>query len=106
MLYAFIVLPVESWHHHAYNAVGNSGNSSVQIKINTHEQVVQSDTGSELECKICSHKYSSYSNDIFVHDIIAPANFCEVKGAYKFYSPAIYAPHLSNKSPPQNYTVA
>jgi hypothetical protein len=98
ILYAFITLPVEFWHHHPNGKA--EGTSNYRIASNQKGPVLQAQSGTELSCQICSHKYSSYANDFFVYELTATANFYRAKTNYHIYNTSVSCFHLSNKSPP------
>jgi hypothetical protein len=96
--YAFIAAPVQLWHHHKYIATVTAGPVSAAVK----GDIVSPDTNSSTEanCPVCSHKYSIFANDALVPPI--PAVFVPVAkcGCYRLQLISFTSLSLPNKGPP------
>ncbi len=98
MVYAFIVTPVQLWHHHAENAV--VARSEICSLATTHfSENLPQDV--EANCSICSHHYAAYHA---VENIVlnCPVTLLEIIDTrYSFQIPS--SPYLlfGNKGPPQ-----
>lgn len=96
-LYIFIATPVWLWHKHdySYNSKSSTGSAT-----KTEYSAGDSKTYFEEVCGICSHKFSSYSDNLPIC-FDAPLILEAEKKA--FYSEDIIiatCSHLPNKGPP------
>ena len=97
MLYSFIALPVQFWHHHSYN----NYQSFKKSKESSGKKIVIADgENSKADCKICSHQFSIYT----VSDPKVPAGSRLIYPVWLSASTSLYLAVLlsdqSNKSPP------
>jgi len=66
-LYAFIVTPTKWWHHH--DTILTESSSSISKKEG-QSPTLQNPTG--INCKICSHHYSSFYQDSSIPAVTTP----------------------------------
>ena len=97
VLYAFVTTPVQLWHHHN-TTESTSAATSNSVKHNTISKT--SDSNSESSCQICSHKYSTYSDDALLQ-VESTRILTAAKNGY-YCLPFISTPSfsLTNKGPP------
>ena len=78
-LYAFVATPVQWWHHHHTTTETPAAAGSREAK----QAIVAKATGSTAEsgCQICSHKYSTYTNDALV-PFVSSLQLTTVKNGY------------------------
>lgn len=65
-LYAFIVTPASTWHHHSVFFKG----TTKEVKETVHTSSLANETG--VSCKICAHHYSVFDKDSFFPQIESP----------------------------------
>jgi hypothetical protein len=97
-LYAFVATPVQWWHHHHTTTETPSVAGTREAK----QAIIAKATGSNAEsgCQICSHKYSTYTDDAlapFVSSILIPA---PKNGYYRLPVISTRSFSLLNKGPP------
>ena len=92
MLYLFISLPVQLWHHH--HDVKQNVTAVKNYKV-TADNSLQNE-----RCKICKHTYSPYVDPypVFTIEPIAESTFKKCTFVPTF--PDVFIFQLSNKSPP------
>lgn len=90
LLYVFIYMPVQLWHHH----------SAVQEKSVSGKLAKAVIDSKSEECKICQHTYTAYIND-YSHFNIAEVNavFCNESFLCAHF-PFPFIDKASNKGPP------
>lgn len=96
-LYAFVATPVQLWHHHNYANIAASGSSDKKETASFSKSTGKSAEGN---CKVCSHRYSTYNDGATV--IFAAPLFID-KAKQAFYNTSIPSAPLhnfSNKGPP------
>jgi hypothetical protein len=96
-LYAFIATPVQVWHHHKQIPVAGTS-STLDDKGNTVSKFTE--TAADVNCQICSHKYSTYSDDALIPIGSSLVLIGERNG---FYSPQLISAAFfafPNKGPP------
>ncbi|MFC0774171.1 hypothetical protein [Terrimonas alba] len=97
-LYAFVATPVQLWHHHDDASTIPAATSS---RDTNNESISKAgNAASENSCPVCSHKYSTYSNEA----VVSSESFLEIPAAKNGYYcvPVISIPAFSlpNKGPP------
>lgn len=65
-LYAFIVTPASTWHHHTVFFKG----TTQKVNESAHATSIDNETG--VSCKICAHHYSVFDKDSFFPQIESP----------------------------------
>jgi hypothetical protein len=90
----FIATPVEIWHHHNKVCLNN-------ILDKTQIAISESYNASlEGKCLICSHQYSSFTDDAFTSDIHAMSDAVMNNGHYGISALYTCVFLSSNKGPP------
>lgn len=96
LLYAFIAMPVQLWHHHspAKQTVAS------EKAFDKGRQFISSAVVSTDDCPVCAHKYSTYTDYKYVPEL--PAVVFYTNTSPDICSSVIPSPsfHFSNKSPP------
>lgn len=95
ILYGFVTVPVQFWHHHSRNTA-----QLLNKKQSVHSTVYKDVVGKIHDCKICSHSYSVFALDyarIKIGIAIEPVLLVSapVLDLLEFAGPA-----FSNKGPP------
>jgi len=92
MLYLFIAIPVQLWHHHK-----DPGSKASVVKISN---TIPGNNLQSENCKICQHTYAPYVDtypNFFIEPVIISTNY---KIGVVTLSLDYFAADLSNKSPP------
>ena len=96
MLYSFVALPVELWHHHNnIDTIQLSNNGQSSLKLASAKK-----TDNKFECKICTHHFAAYTivgKTMYLNNQVAYSSHSAV--VIKFFLPQILKDN-SNKSPP------
>jgi len=94
-LYAFIVTPTQWWHHH--DTILTESSSSISKKEG-QSPTLQNPTG--INCKICSHHYSSFYQDSSIPALTTPT-FC-INNSNQFCPSASSQPlrNATGRAPP------
>jgi hypothetical protein len=92
-IYVFVACPVQVWHHHSSNSTPNT----TQKK---HSTLSIANENGELNCGICTHKYSSFDNISFELAIQSPPIASSEHGDFIESTPIAPNLGLSNKGPP------
>ncbi len=97
VLYAFVTTPVQYWHQHI-NSDLSLTETSKEKKSNSISET--SDKKNEANCKICSHKYSTYHNNALV--ILDSPKYLYISSEefYYYFIPSTPIFYNSNKGPP------
>lgn len=97
ILYVFVAIPVQLWHHHNYSTTASPASSEKKETASFSKSAGKSFEGN---CQICSHQYSIYSDGTAVI-FAAPLFIATAKEGF-YYSPVPSSPlfNLSNKGPP------
>jgi hypothetical protein len=91
LLYVFIALPVQLWHHHK----PVSGKPVSELKIG--KTAIDTQT---QECKICQHTYTDYSDDAIAVNI-STSFFYNIENNFSLLSyNFLHSASPGNKSPP------
>jgi hypothetical protein len=96
-LYAFIATPVQLWHHHQYPVKVVKTTPS-----NAKSDTVAAGTGISLEtdCAVCSHKYSSYNDEVLAPYETSLTVIAVKNGCYSLQQVTASPASLLNKGPP------
>ncbi len=97
-LYAFIVAPVQIWHHHGGDAVkdGSGFVASADDAIFASD----SDSSSDADCPVCHHQYATYDADASVPEVTIVTAPAMTHGWYAQHAFSAFALTASNKGPP------
>ena len=96
-LYVFIATPVWLWHKHNYT---HSSKSSTGFETKTELSAGDSQSYIEEVCGICSHKFSSYSDNLPICFDVPLIFKTEEKAFYSENITITSCSHLPNKGPP------
>ena len=96
-LYIFIATPVWLWHKHDYSY---NLKSSACSEIKTELSAGDSKSYIEEVCGICSHKFSSYSDNLPICFDVPQILKAEKKSFFSEDIIIIPRSHLPNKGPP------
>jgi hypothetical protein len=93
-IYAFVATPVQWWHHHNTTDTTSSRNAQ--------QAIIAKATGSTTEsgCQICSHQYSTYTNDALVPFVSSLLITAAKNGYYRLPVISTRSFSLYNKGPP------
>lgn len=96
LLYTFIAMPVQCWHHHSYPS------SVKKVALQKHQTSFERSTGQTVDanCSICSHQYSVYSQGATVTLRIVLPFIGYPYTTYIASIPETLYLHSSNKGPP------
>jgi len=97
-LYAFIVAPVQLWHHHGDKTVKEVS----AFTASADDTVFSSDADSlsDTDCPVCQHQYAACDNDAAAPEIVIISTPATVNGWYAQYAFSVFALTASNKGPP------
>jgi hypothetical protein len=97
-VYAFIATPVQWWHHHQFE----TKLSVVKVPGGVKSDSVSPGASRTLEadCPVCSHKYSSYSNEALTPFVLTLPVITAKHGCYLLQRLANSPAALTNKGPP------
>jgi len=93
-LYAFIACPVQLWHHHP------GGENTRAEKKSARQFVIAKGNAPGDDCPICSHRYSTYSDDYHRIDIAPHTVYATILSHGKTALCQAFVFHYSNKGPP------
>jgi hypothetical protein len=96
-LYTFVATPVQYWHHHKVVHAAKQ----TDLKSSHQDLLFQNDgSQQDVNCPVCSHKYSSYS-EISIVAFELCNDVTEAQPGY-YQLPSVTAPSYSlpNKGPP------
>jgi len=95
LLYLFIAMPVQYWHH-----CKNHPNQPANQKQTKAFPSFAKGGGSSHECKICSHQYTGYHNDVTTIQITCFSSYSNCLASPENFYLQQAACGLLNKSPP------
>lgn len=95
LLYLFIAMPVQYWHQ----CKNHPNHTSNQKQAKSFLSITKG-SGSSDECKICSHQYTVYNNDVTTIQITYVRNYSNRLASPETFYLQQSACRLSNKSPP------
>ncbi|MCG2615483.1 hypothetical protein LZZ85_14380 [Terrimonas sp. NA20] len=97
-LYAFIIAPVQLWHHHEREAVKESS----AFVASADDAVFASDTdvSSDTDCPVCQHQYAACDDDASVPGVTIISTPATINEGYAQHAFSAFALTASNKGPP------
>ncbi len=97
-LYAFVAIPVQLWHHH--QSAPKPGKTTQSHHANS--DTVYSGTGilPETDCLVCSHKYSSYNDEVVAPYEVSFTTTAVKNGCYLLQPVSASLIAAVNKGPP------
>lgn len=97
-LYAFVVAPVQLWHHHDREVVKEAS----AFVASSDDAILSADTdaSSDADCPICQHQYAAYDDDASVPEISIVTTPAMTHGWYAQHAFSAFALTASNKGPP------
>jgi hypothetical protein len=97
-LYAFIVAPVQLWHHHGQDTVKEV--STFIASDDDASFTSDTDSLSDADCPVCQHQYAAYADDAAAPELSIFRIPAVSNGWYAQHAFSEFALTASNKGPP------